>query len=42
VHVYRDGQFVVKWDLDKWEPMKGEAPARVLKLLEALVEEKKL
>jgi hypothetical protein len=42
VHVYRDGQFVVKWDVDNWKPMRGKAPARVLRLLEALVKEKRL
>ncbi len=42
VHVYRDGKLIVKWDLDNWQAMKGEAPARVVRLLEALVKEKKL
>ncbi len=42
VHVYRGGKLIVKWDLDKWQAMKGEAPARVVRLLEALVKEKKL
>jgi len=42
VHVYRDGNLVVKWDLDNWQPMKGQAPARVMRLLEALVRENKL
>lgn len=26
VHVYKDGKLVVKWDLEHWLPMKGEAP----------------
>jgi hypothetical protein len=39
VHVYRDGRLVVKWDLDNWQPMKGYASARVVKLLEELVNE---
>jgi uncharacterized protein DUF4160 len=36
VHVYRDGKLVVKWDLDNWQPMKGEASSRVLGLIMAL------
>ncbi len=39
VHVYRDGQFVVKWDLDNWKPMKGNASLRVLQLIETLQSE---
>ena len=39
VHVYRDGQFVVKWDLDRGQPMEGAASARVRKLLADLVKE---
>src|ERR1041384_1806448 len=27
VHVYREGRLVVKWDLDNWKPMKGDAQA---------------
>jgi len=42
VHVYRDGNLVVKWDLDNWQPMKGQAPARVMRLPEALVRENKV
>lgn len=42
VHVYVDGKLVVKWDLDNWQPMKGQASARIEKLLRALVEEGKL
>jgi len=42
VHVYRDGKLVVKWDLDHWQAMKGEASARVVRLLRELVEEGKL
>jgi len=33
VHVYRDGKLVVKWDLDNWKPMKGEASRRILGLI---------
>lgn len=25
VHVYRDGKFIVKWDLENKQAMKGEA-----------------
>ena len=39
VHVYRDGTFVVKWDLDNWRPMKGETNARVLDLIRELEDE---
>ena len=39
VHVYRDGAFVVKWDLERGQAMEGAAPARVRKLLAELVEE---
>ncbi len=42
VHVYRDGKLVVKWDLDKWQPMKGQASGRIEGLLRELVREKKL
>ena len=42
VHVYRDGRLVVKWDLDNWQPMKGQASARVGQLLKELVKEGKL
>ena len=42
VHVYRDGTLVVKWDLDNWQPMKGQATARIERLLRELVEEGKL
>jgi len=42
VHVYRNGTLVVKWDLDTWQPMKGQAGARVERLLRELVEEGKL
>ena len=39
VHVYRDGQFVVKWDIDHDKPMKGRATARILALIDALRQE---
>jgi hypothetical protein len=36
VHVYRDGQFVLKWDLDNEKVMEGKAPRRVLDLIREL------
>ncbi len=39
VHVYKDGKLVVKWNLDDWVAMEGEAPRRVIRLLTELVEE---
>jgi hypothetical protein len=42
VHVYRDGTLVVKWDLENHAPMKGEANAKVLKLIKELSDEGKL
>ena len=39
VHVYKDREFVVKWNLDDWVAMEGEAPKRVIRLLAELVEE---
>jgi hypothetical protein len=39
VHVYRDGKLVVEWDLEDWQPMKGEASARLLRLIRELEDE---
>jgi hypothetical protein len=39
VHVYRNGELVVKWDLENWQAMKGRAPARVLRLIRELEDE---
>lgn len=39
VHVYRDGVFIVKWDLDNRKPMVGKAASRVRVLLEQLESE---
>lgn len=36
VHVYRDGELIVKWDLENHTPMKGRANRRILKLIEEL------
>jgi hypothetical protein len=37
--VYREGKFVVKWDLDNWKTMKGEASPFLVDLIAALVAE---
>jgi hypothetical protein len=42
VHVYRDDRFVVKWDLDAWQPMEGNADRRLQRLLQELRDEGKL
>ena len=39
VHVYRDGKFVVKWNLDKGVPMRGRPTRRVLQLIAELEKE---
>jgi hypothetical protein len=39
VHVYRDGQLVVKWDLDNHKPMIGKATRRILDLIAELESE---
>jgi hypothetical protein len=39
VHVYRDGRFVVKWDLDNSVPMRGKVTRRVRELIEKLESE---
>jgi hypothetical protein len=39
VHVYKDGDLIVKWNLDDWVPMKGKPSARILELLRELDEE---
>ena len=39
VHVYRDGKFIVKWDLENGKPMKGRASGRILALIAELESE---
>ena len=39
VHVYREGRFIVKWDLDNWQPIRGHASRRVLRLIRELLDE---
>ena len=42
VHVYQKSKFVVKWDLENWQPMEGRATRRLLQLIEELENEGKL
>lgn len=39
VHVYKDSEFVLKWDLESQLPMKGKATARIVRLIGELEEE---
>lgn len=39
VHVYRDGRFLVKWDLENGRAMKGRASKRILGVIDQLQEE---
>lgn len=36
VHVYPDGELVVKWDLENWKAMNGRPVSRVLDLIREL------
>jgi hypothetical protein len=42
VHVYRDGKFMLKWDLDNKKAMKGRPSRRVIQLIETLQSERLL
>ena len=42
VHVYQDGDLVVKWDLERRRPMRGSAPRRVVRSIEELEAEGRL
>lgn len=42
VHVYRDGEFVVKWDLENRVVMRGEISRRVSELIDELENEGRL
>jgi len=42
VHVYHDGKFIVKWDLENRKAMKGRALRKVVKLIEELESEGRL
>ena len=39
VHVFRDGNLIVKWNLDGWVPIEGRATRRILKYIEELRKE---
>jgi hypothetical protein len=39
VHVYKDGELVVKWDLENRRPMKGTASARLRRYIAELERE---
>jgi hypothetical protein len=39
VHVYRDGMFIVKWDLDHAKSMKGHPTSKILALIDELLRE---
>ena len=42
VHVYRESQFVVKWDLENEKPMKGSVSQKVVDLIRQLQAEGEL
>ena len=42
VHVYRNGRFVVKWDLENRKAMKGKASRGIVTLIEELEAEGRL
>lgn len=42
VHVYRNGKFIVKWDLENQKPMKGKTPREVIELIGELESEGRL
>ena len=40
--MYRNGKLIVKWDLDNKKAMKGNAPSKVVELIEELESERLL
>lgn len=42
VHVYRDGELVLKWNLADQVPMEGKPTKKVLQLIQELLEEGRL
>lgn len=42
VHIYKDGRTIAKWDLENRRLMKGNMTRRLKRILDELVEEKKL
>lgn len=39
VHVFRDGVLILKWNLDRWLPIRGVPTRRVLRVLTELRDE---
>lgn len=39
VHVYRDGELILKWNLERDEPLSGDAPPHVIDLIHDLQSE---
>ncbi len=39
VHVYREGRFIVRWDLENEMPMKGRASRRLIDIIQELQRE---
>lgn len=42
IHVYRDSKFIVKWDLENQQIMKGSITRKILHLIEELDNEGEL
>lgn len=42
VHVYRDGTFVAKWDLERSKVMKGKMTRRIIRIIGELQAEGRL
>jgi hypothetical protein len=42
VHVYRDGELILKWDMDNNCAMKGKATRKILNLIAELRQEGRL
>ena len=42
VHVYKDSRFILKWDLENGQAMRGQPTRRVLRLIRKLKEEELL
>jgi hypothetical protein len=40
--VFRDGCLVLKWDLEGWRPISGDASRRLLALIRELLDEDRL
>ena len=42
VHIYNDKGFLLKWDLERSKPIEGKASKKLIRMIQALVEEGKL